>query len=101
MKQNLIETVKLAFWDEWPCSCETQTYCRALSPHEVDEATIDACFQAAILAYHQWLANQRLVVVPREITGDMADAMECEFSTEGQWHAALAAAPDILGETKC
>jgi hypothetical protein len=46
--------------------------------------------------FRTWLAENGLAVVPREITGDMADAMECEFSTEGQWQAALAAAPDAL-----
>lgn len=35
-------------------------------------------------------------LVPVEITEDMAVAMECEFSTEGQWRAALAAAPEPL-----
>lgn len=35
-------------------------------------------------------------LVPVEITEDMAVAMECEFSTEGQWRAALAAAPAPL-----
>lgn len=32
-------------------------------------------------------------LVPKEITENMAAAMECEHSTEGQWAAALAASP--------
>lgn len=32
------------------------------------------------------------VIVPKVITEDIAAAMECEFSTEAQWSAALAAA---------
>lgn len=33
------------------------------------------------------------VVVPRKLTEDMANEMECQLSTEGQWDAALRASP--------
>lgn len=32
-------------------------------------------------------------MVPEKLTEDMAAEMECQFSTEAQWEAALAAAP--------
>jgi hypothetical protein len=38
-------------------------------------------------------AGEGWKLVPIEITEDMAAAMECQFSTEGQWEAALATAP--------
>jgi hypothetical protein len=63
---------------------------------------------AAILALRQWLADEGLVVVPREATEEMleaavrsrptalkptiGDTIACEY------RAAVAAAPDPLGE---
>lgn len=35
------------------------------------------------------LASAGYQIVPRELDENMAAAMECEFSTEGQWRAAL------------
>lgn len=32
-------------------------------------------------------------LVPVELTEDMGAEMECQFSTDGQWEAALAASP--------
>ena len=57
-----------------------------------------AKYRLFLTAYLSALAHEGLVLVPSEITEDMADAMECEFSTEGQWQAALAAAPDALAK---
>ena len=93
MKQSLIEAVKLAFWDEWPCSCETQTYCRALSPHEVDEPTIDACFQAAILAFLKACESEAVI----DICADAARHWVSEQSEAAASRAVLRALADIAG----
>jgi hypothetical protein len=110
-KQSAIEAVKTAFFDEWPCLCATEMFCRPLSPHEIDEDTIDACFHAALIAFRQWLEDEGLVVVPREATYKMMvngqremEAAEDPNSDGGYasdiYRAMIAAAPDTLGETK-
>lgn len=54
----------------------------------------DSAYDAAtaILAAIQ---QEGWAVVPKRLTEDMAAAMECQFSTEAQWEAALQAAPKI------
>jgi hypothetical protein len=56
--------------------------------------TVSASFDhdAAVAALSAALAVDGLALVPVVLTGNMAAAMECEFSTEAQWAAALAAA---------
>lgn len=46
------------------------------------------------------VTSESMVLVPIELTEDMAAAMECEFSTEAQWAAALAARPTPLPAEK-
>jgi hypothetical protein len=59
--------------------------------------------RAAILAFRQWLADEGLVVVPREATAEMKaalmaksplNAMRCKLA----WDHMIAAAPDVLGK---
>jgi len=47
---------------------------------------------AAISVFEADLSERKLRIVPEEITEDMAAEMECQFSTEDQWDAALQAA---------
>lgn len=40
-----------------------------------------------------WIDKEKERVVPVELNEDIAAAMECQFSVEAQWSAALEAAP--------
>ena len=59
----------------------------------------------ALSALRQWLADEGLVVVPREATPTMSHAGESYMETmdddayaQDVWHNMIAAAPDVLGK---
>jgi hypothetical protein len=50
---------------------------------------------ASITALRQWLEENQLVIVPRQLNEDIACAMECAWGTDDQWKAALSFAVKI------
>lgn len=65
-----------------------EAICEATNMNRVSRFELEAA-NAALTA----LEASGVRLVPVELTDTMADEMECQFSTEGQWKAALAASP--------
>jgi hypothetical protein len=70
-----------------------------------DAAGVKKITRIAIATFRQWLADQGLVVVPRDATPTMSHAGESYMETmdddayaQDVWHNMIAAAPDALAK---
>ena len=64
-------------------------------PQSVRDAYVADCADASITALRQWLEENQLVIVPRQLNEDIACVMECAWGTDDQWRSAL-----DIGEVK-